>query len=232
MTHPRISIASVKDFKLRFVVQRVQNLTLHADQSFRGSFERGLLVYLGVGGKVMQAEAVDTHSVAGPPPLPAARNTPLADATRTGGEDQKTKHKQPAGRQSVHDDELHSLIKLSAEKILRLRTFSQNYREPNMNLSLLDLSEAGQAGPGVGLALVSQFTLFADLTKGNRPSFSSALPGSQAKHVYELATAVFSEVFAGCLVTGIFGADMKIHYMNDGPVTYLFDASGGRIVSF
>lgn len=94
------------------------------------------------------------------------------------------------------------------DKVLRLRIFAD--AAGKMNHSLQDV-----AG---GLLVVSQFTLAADVARGNRPGFSAAAPPAQAEVLYEavlrLARARHADVQAGR-----FGADMKVHLINDGPVT-------------
>ncbi|SDI38892.1 D-aminoacyl-tRNA deacylase [Pseudomonas panipatensis] len=98
-------------------------------------------------------------------------------------------------------------------KLLNYRVFADI--EGKMNLSLSDI--------GGGLLLVSQFTLAADTRKGLRPSFSSAAPPVQGAalfdHLVEQARARHPLV-----ATGRFGADMQVHLVNDGPVTFLLEA--------
>ncbi|HEV8690595.1 MAG TPA: D-aminoacyl-tRNA deacylase [Ideonella sp.] len=98
-------------------------------------------------------------------------------------------------------------------KVLRLRIFSDEAGK--MNRSVQDLDGAGRVG---GLLIVSQFTLAADTSGGNRPSFSGAAPAAQGRALYERllerARALHPEVAAG-----EFGADMQVHLVNDGPVT-------------
>jgi D-tyrosyl-tRNA(Tyr) deacylase len=93
-------------------------------------------------------------------------------------------------------------------KLLKLRIFSD--AAGKMNQSLQDI--------GGGLLIVSQFTLAADLSGGNRPSFSGAAPAEQGRRLYDYllarARALHPEVGAG-----EFGADMQVHLVNDGPVT-------------
>jgi D-tyrosyl-tRNA(Tyr) deacylase len=93
-------------------------------------------------------------------------------------------------------------------KLLKLRIFSDD--QGKMNQSVQDV--------GGGLLIVSQFTLAADLSGGNRPSFSGAAPAAQGRALYDYllrqARAQHPEVQAG-----EFGADMKVHLLNNGPVT-------------
>ncbi|MCY1535707.1 D-aminoacyl-tRNA deacylase [compost metagenome] len=86
--------------------------------------------------------------------------------------------------------------------------------EGKMNLSLGDV-----AG---GLLLVSQFTLAADTRSGLRPSFSSAAPPAQGAALFELLVEQARCKHAQ-VATGQFGADMQVHLVNDGPVTFLLE---------
>lgn len=99
------------------------------------------------------------------------------------------------------------------DKLLKLRVFGD--AAGKMNLSLRDLAAGGRPA---GLLLVSQFTLAADTRGGNRPSFSAAAPPDLGSRLYERALdrarAAHGEVAAG-----EFGADMRVHLVNDGPVT-------------
>jgi D-tyrosyl-tRNA(Tyr) deacylase len=88
-----------------------------------------------------------------------------------------------------------------------------------MNLSLAELNHA--AGEGKVLA-VSQFTLYADVRKGRRPSFVHAAPPDEAKRLYEVFCAALQH--EGVAVErGIFQAEMQVALVNDGPVTILID---------
>ncbi len=97
-----------------------------------------------------------------------------------------------------------------AEKIARLRIFENDAGK--FDLSLLDVG--GEA------LVVSQFTLVADTSKGNRPSFSEAAPPEQAEPLYEAFCGAFS-VLGVRVETGIFGARMQLELVNDGPVTFV-----------
>jgi D-aminoacyl-tRNA deacylase len=93
-------------------------------------------------------------------------------------------------------------------KVLKLRVFSD--MAGKMNLSLQDV--------GGGLLIVSQFTLAADVSGGNRPSFTGAAPAEQGRRLYE-HTLMFARQQHPVVANGEFGADMQVHLVNDGPVT-------------
>ncbi|RKG78694.1 D-aminoacyl-tRNA deacylase [Corallococcus terminator] len=99
------------------------------------------------------------------------------------------------------------------EKIALLRIFED--ADEKMNLSLEDTSKQ--------LIVVSQFTLYGDARKGRRPSFIEAMEPVAAKALYERACEALRK--RGLTVgTGIFGADMKVALVNDGPVTILLES--------
>jgi len=95
-----------------------------------------------------------------------------------------------------------------AEKIAQLRVFENEAGK--FDLSLLDVD--GEA------LVVSQFTLIANTSKGNRPSFSDAAPPEQAEPLYEAFCGALSELDLR-VETGVFGARMQLELVNDGPVT-------------
>ncbi|WP_281686127.1 D-aminoacyl-tRNA deacylase [Pseudomonas citronellolis] len=98
-------------------------------------------------------------------------------------------------------------------KLLNYRVFADI--EGKMNLSLGDV--------GGGLLLVSQFTLAADTRKGLRPSFSSAAPPARGAELFEHLVDQ-ARARHPLVATGRFGANMQVHLVNDGPVTFLLEA--------
>ena len=98
-------------------------------------------------------------------------------------------------------------------KLLKLRIFSD--AEGKMNRSVQDLDGAGLQG---GLLIVSQFTLAADTTGGNRPSFKGAAAPEDGRRLYDHFVAQ-ARVAHSLVQTGIFAADMQVELVNDGPVT-------------
>jgi D-tyrosyl-tRNA(Tyr) deacylase len=105
------------------------------------------------------------------------------------------------------DDVETQAAKLVA-KLLRLRVFGDDAGK--MNNSVQDV-----AG---GLLIVSQFTLAADTSSGNRPGFAGAAPPALGRALYERVLALAREVHPN-VAAGEFGADMQVHLVNDGPVT-------------
>ena len=98
-------------------------------------------------------------------------------------------------------------------KLLKLRIFSDTAGK--MNHSVQDMDGQGTAG---GLLLVSQFTLAADATGGNRPSFTAAASPVEGRRLYDYFVEQ-ARLLHPVVQTGQFGADMKVHLVNDGPVT-------------
>ncbi len=100
-----------------------------------------------------------------------------------------------------------------ARKVARLRVFED--AEGRMNLDLKAV--------GGEVLVVSQFTLYADTRKGHRPSFTEAAPFQDGKRLYE----AFIDALLGeglHVETGVYGAHMRVHLVNDGPVTLLLEA--------
>ncbi|MBP1652995.1 MAG: D-tyrosyl-tRNA(Tyr) deacylase [Bacteroidetes bacterium] len=100
-----------------------------------------------------------------------------------------------------------------SNKLVNLRVFGD--AEGVMNLSVKDVDG--------GILLVSQFTLFAGTKKGNRPSYIRASKPDIAIPLYEQMIQQLSQDLGKPVATGIFGADMKVDLLNDGPVTILID---------
>ena len=94
------------------------------------------------------------------------------------------------------------------DKLLKLRIFSDEAGK--MNRSVQDV--------GGGLLMVSQFTLAADTSGGNRPSFTAAAPPAQGRALFDALLRIARERHP-TVEAGVFGADMQVHLINDGPVT-------------
>jgi D-tyrosyl-tRNA(Tyr) deacylase len=104
-------------------------------------------------------------------------------------------------------DTAHQAQRL-VSKLLALRIFNDDAGK--MNRSVVDV-----AG---GLLFVSQFTLAADTSKGNRPGFSGAAPPTLGRELFEAVLQIARQRHAP-VAAGVFGADMQVHLVNDGPVT-------------
>lgn len=112
----------------------------------------------------------------------------------------------------THDDTKEKADKL-VKKLINLRVFEDSNNK--MNLSLSDV--------GGELLLVSQFTLYADTSHGNRPSFIQAAKPELAKELYDYIIDKCKS-YDKKVETGIFGAEMKVNLLNDGPVTIILEA--------
>ena len=100
------------------------------------------------------------------------------------------------------------------QKLIHLRIFGDD--EGKMNHSVSDISG--------DLLIVSQFTLFADTKKGNRPSFILSAKPEQAIPLYEYFLSQLKKSFSGKIEKGVFGGDMQVELINDGPVTIIMDS--------
>ena len=105
-------------------------------------------------------------------------------------------------------EDTEALVEKMLAKILKLRIFGDE--EGKMNRSVQDV--------GGGLLLVSQFTLAADTRSGNRPGFTGAAPPDVGEALFN-RLVVRAQALHPMVQTGRFGADMKVHLVNDGPIT-------------
>jgi len=140
------------------------------------------------------------------------------------------------------DTERHA--QLLAKKIAQLRIFSdgQRPREDVLNVSTVQKAndsitkrpsaqkDKGKMNlsvtqTGGSILLISQFTLAADTRKGNRPGFTGAADPQTANALYERFAALLRENGVAKVETGIFGADMRVEIVNDGPVTIILDTN-------
>lgn len=106
----------------------------------------------------------------------------------------------------TYGDDLE-IIKYIVNKLIHLRIFDDEAGV--MNKSILDV--------GGEVLSISQFSLYASTKKGNRPSYIEALPGNDAKVLYDLFNEELGKYIN--VATGCFGADMEVHIINDGPIT-------------
>ena len=111
----------------------------------------------------------------------------------------------------TYGDSLTDIEKL-AKKIVNLRIFDDDAGV--MNRSILDV--------GGEILSISQFTLYANTSKGNRPSYIDALNGEEAILLYEKFNQILNQYVVA--KPGVFGADMKVNILNDGPVTILLES--------
>ena len=105
------------------------------------------------------------------------------------------------------DDSLDD-IKYISKKILKMRIFNDNQK--NMNLSVQDVDGS--------IMIVSQFTLCANVKKGNRPSYIGAMPINEARNIYNSFVDYMTEQHSK-IESGVFQANMQVKLVNDGPVT-------------
>lgn len=115
---------------------------------------------------------------------------------------------------AAHQNDRPESVAFLTNKLIHLRIFSD--AADKMNLSLLDTLGS--------VLIVSQFTLYADCFKGHRPSFIQTAPPDVARTYYD---AFVTEVKKSISIveTGIFGANMQVHLVNDGPATFILDTT-------
>ncbi|HLR42228.1 MAG TPA: D-aminoacyl-tRNA deacylase [Pseudogracilibacillus sp.] len=119
----------------------------------------------------------------------------------------------------VSEQDTEADIDAIIQKMIHLRIFEDD--EGKMNLSLMDVAGS--------ILSISQFTLYADIRKGRRPSFTKAMHPTKAEEMYD----IFNEKLtaAGVQVeTGRFGAMMDVSLTNDGPVTIIMETADGKII--
>ncbi|PSR53380.1 D-tyrosyl-tRNA(Tyr) deacylase [Adhaeribacter arboris] len=114
----------------------------------------------------------------------------------------------------ITPDDTEEDIRWISRKVVQMRIFGDD--EGKMNRSVQDI--AGN------ILLISQFTLMANTKKGNRPSFIEAAPPALAIPLYEKLISELESELGKKIATGLFGADMKVSLINDGPVTIIIDS--------
>ena len=112
----------------------------------------------------------------------------------------------------VEPEDAEQTVTRMAERLLRYRVFSDDEGKMNLNVAQVQGS----------ILLVSQFTLAADTTSGNRPGFSTAAPPEQASNLCDQLAGALRKGDVR-VETGRFGADMQVALVNDGPVTFLLE---------
>lgn len=113
----------------------------------------------------------------------------------------------------ISADDTKEILEKMADKMLKLRIFSDQNDKTNLSITDVD----GQ------LLIVSQFTLYADCRKGNRPSFIKAGAPALANELYEYFKEYCKKTIP-IVESGVFGADMKVELCNDGPFTIVLDS--------
>ncbi|MDD3995502.1 MAG: D-aminoacyl-tRNA deacylase [Bacilli bacterium] len=112
-----------------------------------------------------------------------------------------------------HIEDTKKEVEFIVNKVLNLRIFDD--KDGIMNLSIKDINGS--------ILSISQFTLFGDTNKGNRPSYQNAMKGDKAIELYDYFNQLLKEKVN--LEQGIFGAEMEVNISNDGPVTIILDSN-------
>jgi len=115
----------------------------------------------------------------------------------------------------ICDEDSEEDIEYLCRKVVQMRIFDD--ADGVMNLPITEVAESG-------ILVVSQFTLMASTKKGNRPSYIHASRPEVAIPLYERFVARLQELFGEKIQTGVFGADMQVSLLNDGPVTIMMDS--------
>ncbi|MEX0638851.1 MAG: D-aminoacyl-tRNA deacylase [Balneolaceae bacterium] len=110
-------------------------------------------------------------------------------------------------------NDTEEVVDRATDKILKMRIFEDS--DGKMNRSVVDLS--GE------LLVVSQFTLYGDTRKGNRPAFTDAMPPDRAESLYEFMICQLKSKSSLLVETGVFGAMMSVEMVNRGPVTLIVE---------
>ena len=118
----------------------------------------------------------------------------------------------------VEPDDSDREVRAAVDKIVGLRVFSDETGKMN-----LDIGDVGGE-----ILIVSQFTLFGDVRKGRRPSFTGAASPGHAEPLIVAMAKAFADVGIATM-TGVFGAHMSVHIENDGPVTLILEIREGRV---
>ncbi|MDD4624203.1 MAG: D-aminoacyl-tRNA deacylase [Bacilli bacterium] len=112
-----------------------------------------------------------------------------------------------------HIEDTKKEVEFIVNKVLNLRIFDD--KDGIMNLSIKDINGS--------ILSISQFTLYGDTNKGNRPSYQNAMKGDKAIELYDYFNQLLKEQVN--LEQGIFGAEMEVNISNDGPVTIILDSN-------
>ena len=112
------------------------------------------------------------------------------------------------------DGDDQEIVTKMADKITKLRVFADEKRQINLSLEAVNGN----------ILSISQFTLYADTTGGRRPSFVNALHPHQAEPLYHFFNEELARLTGKHIETGVFGADMDVYSVNDGPFTLVLDS--------